>query len=469
MGAEGIEGNTARDAAPPGRAEFDVGLASDSSPWTRYQKMVLLLCSLVIVLDGFDALALGFAAPALLPDLGLTKADLAPVLAIGLIGMMIGAAVGGMLGDRFGRKTALLASTIIFGSMTGGIAFANEVPALALFRFLAGIGLGGALPNVTALVAEFTPLHRRSFAVTLSLVCMAVGGVVGGVVSAQALPALGWRGLFAVAGALPLVLSVALFLLLPESPQFLVTKPDRTGDLRWIFGRMGIDIPKDSLFVDRAEQRVTKPSATTLLRRPYLRDTLLLWLAFFGCLLAVFMSYNWLPTLLAEAGFDLPTSSRGLLMFNVGAIVAAVLISWLIIFTGSKLPMLAMALGGAGGALALSRMGFDPAEPKLLLMTALALLGGCIVGLQDILYVLASHVYPAQVRATGVGLSAGIGRLGGVLSSFVGATALSRFGPVGFYYVVAAAMALVAIAVLLVRRHVPASLGGAKPTAAPTL
>ena len=181
------------------------------------------------------------------------------------------------------------------------------------------------------------------------------------------------------------------------------------------------------------------------------------------------MSYNWLPTLLAEAGFDLPTSSRGLLMFNVGAIVAAVLISWLIIFTGSKLPMLAMALGGAGGALALSRMGFDPAEPKLLLMTALALLGGCIVGLQDILYVLASHVYPAQVRATGVGLSAGIGRLGGVLSSFVGATALSRFGPVGFYYVVAAAMALVAIAVLLVRRHVPASLGGAKPTAAPTL
>lgn len=464
MSADGIEECKALDAAQPGRAEFDVGFACDTSPWTRYQKMVLLLCSLVIVLDGFDALALGFAAPAMLPDLGLTKAELAPVLAIGLIGMTIGAALGGMLGDRFGRKAALLASTIIFGSMTGAIAFANGVPALALFRFIAGIGLGGALPNVTALVAEYTPVHRRSFAVTLSLVCMAVGGVVGGFVSAEALPALGWRGLFAVAGVLPLVLSLALFLLLPESPRFLMRQPGRLSELRRIFERMGSDVPQHSVFVDRAEPSVTKPSATTLLRRPYLRDTLLLWLAFFGCLLAVFMSYNWLPTMLAEAGFDLPTSSRGLLIFNVGAIVAAVLVSWLITFTGSKLPMLAMALGGAGGAWALSFIGFDPAEPKLLLMTALAFLGGCIVGLQVILYVLASHVYPTMVRATGVGLSAGIGRIGGVLSSFIGAAALTRFGPVGFYYVVAAAMALVAIAIMLVGRHIPANSRAAKPT-----
>lgn len=450
------------------RPKFDVGLACDTSPWTRYQKMVLLLCSLVIVLDGFDALALGFAAPAMLPDLGLTKAQLAPVLATGLIGMTIGAAVGGMLGDRFGRKAALLASTIIFGSMTGAVAFANGVPALALLRFIAGIGLGGALPNVTALVAEYTPLHRRSIAVTLSLVCMAVGGVVGGFVSAEALPAVGWRGLFAVAGVLPLLLSLVLYLLLPESPRFLASRQGRTSDLRGIFERMGFDVPRNAEFVDRAEPSVTKRSAMTLLRRPYLRDTLLLWLAFFGCLLAVFMSYNWLPTMLADAGFDLPTSSRGLLIFNVGAIVAAVLVSWLIIFTGSRLPMLAMALGGTAGALALSRMGFDPAEPKLLLMIALGVLGGCIVGLQVILYVLASHVYPTLVRATGVGLSAGIGRVGGVLSSFIGAAALSTFGPVGFYYVVAAAMALVAIAVLTVGRHVPATWGGAEHAAPKT-
>ncbi len=178
------------------------------------------------------------------------------------------------------------------------------------------------------------------------------------------------------------------------------------------------------------------------------------------------MSFNWLPTMLADAGFDLSTSSRGLLTFNVGAIVAAVLVSWIILFTGSRLPMLIMALGGAGGALALSRIGFDPAAPKLLLLTALALLGGCIVGLQVILYVLASHVYPTLLRATGVGLSAGIGRVGAVLSSFIGAAALSGFGPVGFYYVVAAAMAVTAIALLLVRRHIPPSAkSGATPAA----
>ena len=457
MSTKEIGGGVPSNATPAGRPEFDVGLASDTSPWTPYQKLVLLLCSLVIVLDGFDALALGFAAPALLPDLNLTKEDLAPVLAIGLIGMTIGATIGGILGDKFGRKIALLASTIIFGSMTGAIAFANDLPTLGLFRFIAGIGLGGALPNVTALVAEYTPQHRRSFAVTLSLVCMAVGGVVGGFVSAEALPALGWRGLFAVAGALPLVLAVARFLLLPESPRFLVTRPERSNELRQIFERMRFDVPSDAVFVDRSESGVNKPSAATLLRPPYLCDTLLLWLAFFGCLLAVFMSFNWLPTMLADAGFDLPTSSRGLLTFNVGAIVAAVLVSWIILFTGSRLPMLIMALGGAGGALALSRIGFDPAAPKLLLLTALALLGGCIVGLQVVLYVLASHVYPTLLRATGVGLSAGIGRVGAVLSSFIGAAALSGFGPVGFYYVVAAAMAVTAIALLLVRRHIPPS------------
>lgn len=184
MSAKEIGGGVPPNAIPAGPPEFDVGFASDTSPWTPYQKLVLLLCSLVIVLDGFDALALGFAAPAMLPDLNLTKEELAPVLAIGLIGMTIGATIGGIIGDKFGRKIALLASTIIFGSMTGAIAFANDLPTLGLFRFIAGIGLGGALPNVTALVAEYTPQHRRSFAVTLSLVCMAVGGVVGGFVAA---------------------------------------------------------------------------------------------------------------------------------------------------------------------------------------------------------------------------------------------------------------------------------------------
>lgn len=468
MSINGIEESALPDGTQLSRAEFDVGRAFDTSSWTPYQKVVLLLTALVIVLDGFDALALGFAAPAMLPDLGLTKGELAPVLAIGLVGMTIGAAMGGILGDRFGRKVALLASTIIFGSMTAAMALANGLPMLALFRFIAGIGLGGALPNVTALVAEYTPVHRRSIAVTLSLVCMAVGGVVGGFVSAEVLPALGWRGLFALAGALPLVLALALFVLLPESPRFLVSRPNRWGELRRIFEKMRFEVPAEAVFVDRAEASVTKASAATLLRWPYLRDTLLLWVAFFGCLLSVFMSYNWLPTMLADAGFDLPTSSRGLLIFNVGAIFAAVVVSWLITFTGSRLPMAVMAFGGAGGALALSRMGFDPAEPKLLLMTALALLGACIVGLQVILYVLASHVYPTRVRATGVGLSAGIGRIGAVLSSFIGAVALSRFGPVGFYYAIAAAMTLVAIAVLLVSRQVPASLRGEKPAAAGT-
>lgn len=454
MMVEAAGTNTAGKNSLTGDEIVDVGEVFDTAPWSPYQKFVLVLTCLALILDGFDTLALGFAAPAMLPDLGLSKAALAPVLAVGLIGMTIGAALGGIVGDRLGRRVALIGSVALFGAMTGLMATADSVITLGTFRLLAGFGLGGALPNSAALVAEFTPSVRRSLAVTLSIVCIPVGGVVGGFVAAAALPELGWRGLFAIAGATPLALAVILLAVLPESPRFLVRRPGKAAALHRTFRKMGIALPPNAHFVDRREPPVSGSRAATVLRPPFLRDTLALWTAFFACLLAVYMSYSWLPTMLADAGFDLRTSSTGLLAFNVGAIIAAVAAAWVTGHFGSRAPMLVLAIGGAIGAIGLLFLPLQPAESNVWLILALALEGGCIAGVQVILYALAAHVYPTLVRATGVGLAAGIGRVGAVLSSFIGAAALSTAGSAGFYIVVAVAMGTVAIAIALVRRHV---------------
>jgi AAHS family 4-hydroxybenzoate transporter-like MFS transporter len=433
---------------------IDVGTILDNSSWSPYQKFVLLLTSLTLVLDGFDTLALGFAAPALLPELGISKAALAPVLAVGLLGMSIGAALGGMIGDRLGRKRALIGSAIVFGLMTGLMATADDVFTLGIFRLLAGFGLGGALPNAAALVAEFTPKHRRSLAVTASIVCIPVGGVVGGFVAASVLEPFGWRGLFAIAGSAPLVLAVILAFLLPESPRFLLRRGTNSATVRRTLSKMGINIPADAELVDRAEAPVQGNSAKALFGSTYRRDTIALWTAFFACLLSVYMSYNWLPTMLSEAGFDLATSSTGLLAFNVGAIAAAIGAAALIGRFGSKLPMLVLALGGAVGALILIFVPMDPNSPRLWLILALGFEGGCIAGVQTILFALAANVYPTSIRATGVGGAGGIGRTGAVLSSFVGAAALAAAGSTGFYLVIAGAMLTVAVGIALVTRHV---------------
>jgi len=164
---------------------------------------------------------IGFAAPALLADWGVTKADLAPALAMGLIGMTVGAAVAGWLGDRLGRKIVIVGSVLVFGALTAATAMVSNVIELAALRFLAGLGLGGALPNVAALVAEFAPARLRSLAVSITIVCVPVGGVIGGLFAAPLLPRVGWHWFFLTAGALPVLVGLVLALLLPESPQFL--------------------------------------------------------------------------------------------------------------------------------------------------------------------------------------------------------------------------------------------------------
>src|SRR5512138_717475 len=205
----------------------DVGVAIDEGRWTGYQKLLIFGTALTIILDGIDNQLLPNAVPFIAPEWGLQNSAFRNALATGPFGMMIGGLLGGVLGDRYGRRTALLGSVVAFAVLTFSIAAVNSVVVLGLLRFIAGVGLGGAMPNAATLASEYVPRKQRPFAVTLTIVCIPLGGFVASTMAGIIGPAYGWRALFILGGLVPVVLAILLWKALPESPRYLASRRER--------------------------------------------------------------------------------------------------------------------------------------------------------------------------------------------------------------------------------------------------
>jgi len=432
----------------------DVAVLLDEGPWTGYQKRLVFATALTIILDGFDNQVLGAAIPALVREWGVPRAAFAPILTSGMAGMMFGGALGGYIGDRLGRRVALLASVISFGVLTILVSAADSVLMLGVLRFFAGLGLGGAMPNAAALSSEYVPRRNRPFAVTLTIVCIPLGGTLAGIVGAQILPRFGWRALFLVGGILPLVLAAVLLKVLPESPRYLVRRRERWLELAALLRRLGHDVRPDAAFVDGGEKAVQRVSARELFVPELRRDTLALCGSFFFCLLSVYIGTNWVPSLLTGAGFDVGLASNGLAAFNLGGVVGAILGAIIIVRLGSRVTMLAMTAGAVAGAAALAAVPIATQSPFAVLVM-LAWTGGLINAVQTTMYALAAHVFPAAIRGTGVGTAVAFGRIGGVLSGYAGLLALDSGGASRLFALVALTMTLVFVALASVRRHIP--------------
>ncbi len=435
----------------------DIGRLLDEGNWGRKQQLFVLLTALTIVFDGADNQLLGIALPSIMREWSLPRGAFAPVLASGMIGMMIGGAVAGLIGDRFGRRVALIGSVVVFGVLTLAAAMVNGVVALGVLRFLAGLGLGGAMPNAAALASEFVPRRHRPFAVTLTIVCVPLGGSIAALLAGQILPALGWRALFVVGGLLPVALTVLLWWALPESPRFLARRPEQWPELVRLLQRIGFATPAGSTFVDATEKAVTHASVRSLFAPDLRRDTFALWLAFFSCLLAVYTAFNWVPTMLTGAGLDLSVASNGLAAFNLGGVAGAIGGAFLITRIGSRITMLGMTAAAIVGTLVLASMPLNPASPHLPIVAMLGITGGLINAVQTTMYALAAHVYPTSVRATGVGTAVAVGRAGGVLSTYVGALTLEAGGSTAFFSSMAGSLGLAFAGLAFVRRHVAPS------------
>jgi AAHS family 4-hydroxybenzoate transporter-like MFS transporter len=435
-------------------AGTDIGRLLDFGSWGAMQKAIVALSALAIIFDGMDIQMMGFAIPAIAKDWGVPRGDFASILGLGLFGVSVGTAVGGLLGDRIGRRAALIGNVALFGAATLAIAFAHTLTTLLILRLIAGAGIGGALPNATTLTAEFTPLQKRPVAVTLAIVCIPLGGVLAGTISARVLSVGNWRELFWIGGASPMVLTLVLFFLLPESPRFLARKPARREELMRLLKRMGKVVPADTTFVEPISRKGDGGGImAALFGKGQLWNTLPLWSAFLLCLITVYLVFNWLPSLLTGDGLSIKLASEGLAAYNFGGVFGALLFAWWISRQGSRIPLLVGAAGGAVTALLLRAMDIGPGGDQTLLLAGLAAHGLFVNAVQTLLYALAAHVYVTRVRATGVAAALVVGRMGAILSAFFGASVL-KIGHQNYFLILALGMAGVFVALTVLRKHI---------------
>jgi MFS transporter, AAHS family, 4-hydroxybenzoate transporter len=444
------------EAAPPTHSGvIDATQLLDRGRWTGYQKFLILATAVTIVLDGVDNQLLPNAVPTLIQEWGRPRREFTDALAIGPFGMMLGGLFGGIVGDRWGRRPALLGSVLTFGAFTAALAFVNTIEALAVIRFLAGVGLGGAMPNAATLASEYVPARNRPLAVTLTIVSIPLGGALAGELAAMVIPAFGWRVLFAAGGLVAIVVAALLWGLLPESPSFLARHRVRWPQLIGVLRRAGHEVADDAEFVVREQNRQTGGGFRRLFAGDMARDTIAIWVAFFFGLMTYYVVVLLLPALLTapDVGFSQPTASRALAMWNYGGVLAAVLGAVAMQRVGSRVAMLSMA---AAAVICGSLLAFVPLEPAraTTLLFVILLAGAFVNGVQTTMYALVAHIYPTEIRSTGVGTAVAIGRIGNVLAAYAGSFALDRGGTSGYFFTWSGFMLVVLLALASIKRHV---------------
>jgi AAHS family 4-hydroxybenzoate transporter-like MFS transporter len=343
-----------------------------------------------LVMDGFDLQAMGYVAPALIRDWGVSRAEMGPVFSAGLAGLFLGSILSGVLADRIGRRPVLLAATLCFSVFTLATAHAGSIPALLPIRFAAGLGLGGIMPNATALVGEHSPPRQRVALMMVVTNGFMVGAVLGGLVSAWLVPAHGWRSVFHVGGAVPLAILAAMFAWLPES------REPRAG-------------------------RRDSPIAG-LVREGRAAGTALLWTVGFLNVLNAFFVSSWLPTVVRDAGFSTSIAVLVGTAVQVGGMIGTFALGGIVQRVG-LVPLLASCFGLAAASLAVIA---HPALPLPLLVVAAFAVGWGIFGGQPGLNALAATYYPAGLRATGIGAALAVGRFGAILGPLVAAELMLR-------------------------------------------
>lgn len=433
---------------------IDIGQTIDQGAWGGYQKLVLAMIALTVIFDGLDIQILGLAIPAMMKEWSATRAQFAPVVALSLVGMTVGTLIAGEIGDRFGRKAGLIGSVLVFGVLTACTALVKDVTTLTLLRFLAGMGLGGALPNSSALSAEITPLRWRAQSVMLTILCVPLGSMLGGLLAQAILPTMGWHALFAVGGFIPIAVALLLLFVLPESPRYLVRKPQRHEALARLMGRMGHPVAPGARLVNLTEGSGERISIAALFVKEYRFDTIALWAACFFALIGTYSVLSWLPAVLTNAGMDSVRASGGITSYNLGGVFGVVVSGIVVGWSGSRRLMLALCAGVVVSALYLRSMHIGMANAANVI-SVIGVMGFFLNATQTSLYALAAHVYVSRIRGTGVGGALGFGRVGAVLSSFLVPLALQWNGSSGYFLLIAASLLCSLLALAVLSRHVP--------------
>lgn len=435
------------DAADPGP---EVGSARSRVRWLSAAISLLML----FLYSGYCLQALPVMAPAILADWNAPATALAVPLALIAVGTALGSVLGGFLADARGRKIPIICCTALQGAAMFATAFVTAPTGLFPLMFAVGLGLGGYFSSGMALMTEISSDRRKGLMISLAILFTPLGlnlcSLLAGYVTAQ----YGWGAMFTIGGVLciPIVLALALFV--PESPKYLARFPARAERHRKVLSQLGLPYEQP---VESDTAKSGSASVGTLLRER-LVDSIFLWLLFFVMYVLGSIVLNWTPVVFTSLGFDIAFASRTLFFWTLGSMAGTMLAGWCMGAIGARNTACLFAAAAVAAVAALTFLEIGPSSGWLA-MLLLPAAGVGVAGVVTTLYSLAAEIYPTAMRATGIGLADAIGRVGGIVSAFIGVYLLDRAGPSGVFFSILCLAVLTLAILLYFRQHEPGPTG----------
>lgn len=427
---------------------YSIPQVIDQSKLTAFQWRVFILCLLIAIFDGFDTQAVAFTGPALIQAFNLGPGALGPVMAAGTVGMVLGAMLLGLLGDKLGRRPTILLGVALFGAASLATAFATSTDQIIILRFIAGLGMGGVTPNVLSLAAEYGPSRMRGTIMTVVLLGLPTGAILGGLLAAQMLPVIGWEGIYVVGGVVPLALLIVLFFILPESLQYLANdkKRDNTEKIRTLINRI-VKQPIMNAATFTVPEPEVKSGIGSLFSAGLARNTIAIWTIYLFNWVAWFMLLSWLPTVLRTSGLSDGNAPMGTVTVNAVFVLCAIPLAILLPRVNTKLLLFVMFIFGILLSIGLAYSGTN--WTWVFILAGAAGLG--IGGQQIVLNYMVAQAYPTSLRATATGWAIAVGRIGAIVGSASGGWVLESFGISGYYLSLALPLAIATIALLIIK------------------
>jgi AAHS family 4-hydroxybenzoate transporter-like MFS transporter len=394
----------------------------DTRPFGAFHWKILLLGLSVLILDGFDVVAMGFIAPAIIKDWHVSHAALGPVLSMGLFGLAIGAMTGGPLADRLGRRRVVIGAVGFFGLVSLLSAWSPNLAVLSVMRFLTGLGLGASQPNMATLASEYAPRKYRSIMVTAIYCGFTFGAAGGGFLSTYLIGRHGWQSILLIGGVVPILFSFVLMFAMPESAKFLAVKHGGRQALMRVLSQIEPSAANSSTVFITTERSHTGQAAIRLIaRNPHTTVTLALWVGMFMNLMIVYFLNSWLPIMVSGKHYSLSEASLVAAMMQVGGTLGNIAIGWKMDRIKAHKVMIGTLLAAGVFMVILARMSLTLAG-----LTAMVfLLGYCTNSSTTGWTAMAASYYPTEMRATGTSWMTGIGRFGAISGAYAGAILLS--------------------------------------------
>lgn len=391
----------------------------DERGLSSFQIKLLVWSIFIVFIDGYDIGAIAFAAPALVKSFGVAPSALGPVFSASLAGILFGSAAFGWVGDRFGRRAALISSMLVFGVFTLMAAYATSLEAMFWLRLLAGVGIGGVIPNIVAINVESAPSSLRATLALVAVGCVPVGGAIPGFVAATLVPRYGWQILFFIGGIAPIVVALAALIGMPESIKYMALHKGQRGNLQKLITdiRPGFEVAANARFVVEDERQFPGFNPIYLFRDGLALITPLLWLLFALNLMGYFFLASWTPTLLAAAQLPPTTAALAGATLQVGGTVGALtLCRWF-----GRHRFFAVTILFVIAVPVVASIGYAGVRSRWAVMAAAFFAGFCVLGIQSGINVAGALIYPTSLRANGSGWELGIGRLGSIVGPLLGA------------------------------------------------